>query len=111
MPALVTYSERALALTLGTSSGLDFLVLVLDERAENVAALVTVVLYDGELRQHAGGGRHDTAGADQLQDEDGTWISLQWNWVGHRPESKLWAFTTLVKRPSPNGPDFLSYLV
>ena len=62
----LAYREGSLALTLWASSGLCFLVLVLDKGAQDVVALVAVVLDDGELRQNAGRGRHHSARPDQL---------------------------------------------
>lgn len=53
-------------LALRAGSGLHFLVLRLDERSENVAALVAVILDDGQLWKDAGRARHDAARSDQL---------------------------------------------
>ena len=55
-----------MALTLGTGSRPDLLILVLNEWAEDVVALVAVVLDDRQLRKHAGRSRHNATGADQL---------------------------------------------
>ena len=62
----MSYLERSLALTLGTSARLGLLVLVLHEWPHHVVALVTVVLDDGELRQDAGGSSHHAPCPDQL---------------------------------------------
>ena len=60
------YLEGSLALTLGTGAGLDLLVLGLDEGAENIVTLVTVVLDHAQLGQHAGGRRDHSGSPDQL---------------------------------------------
>ena len=61
-----TYRERSLTLTFGTSSWLGLLILVLHERSQDVVALVTIVLNDGELGEDACGGSHNPACPDQL---------------------------------------------
>ena len=61
-----SYLERSLALALGTGSRFDFLALVLQERSQDVATLVTVVLDHAELRQNPGGASHHSARTDQL---------------------------------------------
>ena len=58
--------EGSLALALWAGARLDLLVLGLDERAEDIVALVAVVLDHAQLGQHAGGGGDNPRGADQL---------------------------------------------
>jgi len=56
-----------LALTLRAGPWPDFLVLVLNKGAQDVAAFVAVVLDDGQLGKHTGGSGHNAAGTNQLK--------------------------------------------